>query len=135
MISSLKGSSVFSFASRNEVNPYFSRRIGLAEGEQIPVVFGARLGGTIDRNEIELIQVRTDDNLHAESSVEDFTIARIKHSLFGQSTIGLIYTRRASGSINGEPEPDDRHAVGADLNLSTSKFLGDKNLQFEGFLV
>ena len=126
---------MFSFASRNGVDPYFSRRIGLAEGEQIPVVFGARLGGTIDRNEIELIQVRTDDNLHAESSVEDFTIARIKHSLFGQSTIGLIYTRRASGSINGEPEPDDRHTVGADLNLSTSKFLGDKNLRFEGFLV
>jgi hypothetical protein len=131
----LEGSSIFNFAPRNGVTPYFSRRIGLTEEEQIPVVFGVRLGGTIGRNEIGFIQVRTDENLHADTSVEDFSIARIKRSIFQQSSIGLIYTRRAGEAIKGEPAPKDRHTIGADINLVTSKFLGNKNLEFDGFLV
>ncbi len=131
----LEGSSVFSFAPNNDVTPYFSRRIGLTEGEQIPIIFGARLTGTVGRNEIGLLQVRTDKNSLAEAPVEDFSVARIKRSLFDQSTIGMIYTRRTSEAFNGEPALDDRHTVGADVNLYTAKFLGDKNLQFEGFLV
>jgi hypothetical protein len=131
----LEGSSVFGFSPRSGVTPYFSRRIGLTEGEQIPVLFGGRLAGTVGRNEIGLIQVRTDENVHAEAPVEDFTVARIKRSLFEQSTIGAIYTRRSSDALNEESAFVDRHTVGADFNLFTSKFLGDKNLQFEGFYI
>ena len=131
----LEGSSVFGFSPRSGVTPYFSRRIGLTEGEQIPVIVGGRLAGTVGRNEIGLIQVRTDENIHAEAPVEDFTVARIKRSLFEQSSIGAIYTRRASEAFSGENALVDRHTVGADVNLFTSKFLGDKNLQFEGFYV
>ncbi len=131
----LEGSSLFSFAPNNDVTPFFSRRIGLTEGEQIPVIFGARLTGTVGRNEIGFLQVRTDKNSLALAPVEDFSVARIKRSFFDQSTAGMIYTRRASEAFNDEPALDDRHTVGADLNLNTAKFLGDKNLQFEAFLV
>ncbi len=131
----LEGSSTFSFSARNGVTPYFSRKIGLSEGGQIPIIFGARLGGTIGRNEIGYIQVRTDEKLSADSPVEDFSIARIKRSIFQQSSVGLIYTRRASDAINGEPALKDRHTVGTDINLVTSNFLGNKNLEFDGFLV
>ena len=131
----LEGSSSFSFSPRNGVTPYFSRKIGLSEEGQIPILFGARLGGTIGRNEIGIIQVRTDEKLSADVPVEDFSIARIKRSIFQQSSAGLIYTRRASNGINGEPALKDRHTVGTDINLVTSKFLGNKNLEFDGFLV
>ncbi len=131
----LEGSSVFSFAPLNGVNPYFSRRIGLSEGVQIPIVFGARLGGTIGRNEIGFVQVRTDENLDADTPVEDFSVARIKRSLFEQSSVGLIYTRRAGKAVNGSPALKDRHTIGADVKLATSKFLVNKNLEFEGFLL
>ena len=104
----LEGSSVFDFAPRSGVTPYFSRRIGLTEGEQIPIIFGGRLAGTVGRNEIGLLQVRTDDNIHAGAPVEDFSVARIKRSLFEQSTIGAIYTRRASEAFNGESALVDR---------------------------
>jgi hypothetical protein len=66
---------------------------------------------------------------------EDFTVARLKRNLFSESTIGAIYTRRATGGTEGAPALPDRHTIGFDLDLFTSRFMGDKNLQFEAFYV
>ena len=41
----LEGSRVFDFAPRNGANAYFSRRIGLESGQQIPITYGTRLAG------------------------------------------------------------------------------------------
>src|SRR5690625_1151804 len=51
-------------------------------------------------------------------------------------TIGIVYTRR-SGEHSDESVPSFqvRHTFGADLELGTSTFLGDKNLQFQAFFV
>ncbi len=140
----LEGSGVYSFAPRNGVNPYFSRQIGLAEGEPVPVTYGARLGGQAGRYELGFFQVRTGtDERFSEDDVpspymlpsEDFTVARVKRTLFRQSSIGAIYTRRATSRIDGQDPLRDGHTLGADLDLFTSRFLGNKNLQFEAFFV
>ena len=137
----LEGSGVFSFSPRSFVNPFFSRRIGLVAGEQIPITYGARLGGQMGRYEVGFFQVRTGrhEPLPTDSSEavapEDLAVARIKRSLFRQSSIGAIYTRRATGTIGNEVAPPDRHTLGTDLDLFTSRFLGNKNLQFEAFLL
>ena len=130
----LEGSSVFSFAPRNGVEPYFSRRIGISDStrSQIPVDFGARLGGQLGNTEIGFLQIRTGSGQSTAS--EDFTVARVKQKFLLQSTIGAIYTRRSTGTIDGSTAPPDRHTLGADLNLSTANFLGNQNLQFEAFL-
>ncbi|UCE74805.1 MAG: carbohydrate binding family 9 domain-containing protein, partial [Methanomassiliicoccales archaeon] len=129
----LEGSSVFSFVPRNGVIPYFSRRIGLVKGEQIPITYGARLGGQAGRYELGFIQVHT--GRHKDTPTEDFTIARVKRTLFRQSSIGAIYTRRATEMIDDNEAPPDRYLFGVDLDLFTSRFLGDRNLQFEAFVV
>lgn len=136
----LEGSGVFSFAPRNGVQPYFSRRIGLLEGEQIPVDYAARLGGQAGRYELGFIHVSTAEVESAEGGIfagEDFTAARVKATIFEQSSIGVIYTRRATGvdpAEEGALAPKDRHTAGVDLDLFTSRFLGDNNLQLEAFL-
>jgi hypothetical protein len=129
----LEGSSVFTFAPANGVNPYFSRRIGLVEGEPIPIVYGARLAGQSGRNDIGFLQVRTGQK--DEFATEDFTVGRYKRNFFSQSSVGVIYTRRATQDLEEVAAPPDRHTVGVDLDLFTSTFLGDKNLQFEAFYV
>ena len=135
----LEGSGVFSFAERNGASPYFSRRIGLENGEQIPITYGARLGGQAGRYELGFFQVRTgSQELRSQDltvPVEDFTIARIKRTIFSQSSIGAIYTRRAT-----QPDPEglrseDRHTAGVDLDFETATLFGDKNFQFEAFFV
>ncbi len=129
----LEGSGVFEFASRNGVSPYFSRRIGLVDGEQIPIQYGARVGGQAGRYELGLIQVGT--GATSETTSEDFTVARVKRSIFQQSTLGAIYTRRAAAPDAEGVQPEDRHTAGVDLDLQTSSLFGDNNFQFEAFFV
>ena len=129
----LEGSGVFNFATRNGVRPYFSRRIGLRQGDPVPIQFGTRLGGQVGRYEVGFLQVGTEDHLGIGG--EDFTGARVKRQIFEQSTIGAIYTRRAGGADTLGTGPADDHTAGIDLDFLTSRFLGDKNLQVEGFFV
>ncbi len=129
----LEGSGVYNFAPRNGVEPYFSRRIGLREGNPVPVRFGTRLGGQAGRYQLGFLQVGTEDHLGIEG--EDFTVARVKRQILAESTIGAIYTRRAGGAEASSVRPADDHTVGVDMDLRTSRFLGDKNLQVDGFFV
>jgi hypothetical protein len=55
--------------------------------------------------------------------------------MWQQSSLGVLYTRRATGADSVGASPLDRHTVGADANLATSTLFGDKNLQFEAFVV
>jgi len=140
----LEGSGVYAFATSSGPSPYFSRRIRLVAGQPVPITYGARLGGQAGRFELGFQQLRTGAGGGLGS--EDFTVARVKGSFLEQSTLGVIYTRRASAPYwvsTGDPEapapepvaPLDRHTLGWDLDLYTSRFLGDKNLQFEAFAV
>lgn len=138
----IEGSGVFSFASRNGVEPYFSRRIGLLSGEQIPIDYAARLGGQAGRYEMGVIHVATGglESVGAESGFfpgEQFTAARIKRTLFEQSSVGAIYTRRATSDDPNAvgPTPLDRHTAGVDADFFTSQLFGDKNFQVEAFFV
>ena len=135
----LEGSGVFSF---NWADPFFSRRIGLVEGQEVPIDFGARLGGQVGDYELGVYQVRTGDTTleNGDGTVrpwgaEDFTVARVKRRLFQQSHVGMIYTRRASEAAPGDVDLSDRHTVGADFDFYTSQFLGQYNAQFEGFVL
>ncbi len=137
----LEGSGVFSFAPSNGVEPFFSRNIGLTAGQPVPIRYGTRLGGQVGPYELGFLQVRTgqeqflDDGVPTDIEGENFTVARAKRTLFEQSSIGVIYTRRATSRDETGFAPPERHTVGADLDLYTSRFLGDKNLQFQSFFV
>lgn len=137
----LEGSGVFSFAPRSGPSPYFSRRIGLEAGEQIPIDYGARLGGQAGAYELGFIQVGTgnvgllaSDGTERRLPGEQFTVARVRRQLFSQSTVGAIYTRRASSAVEGGIAPDDRHTAGIDVNLATSTLFGSANAEMEAFV-
>lgn len=130
----LEGSNIYEFAPASRVNPYFSRRIGLREGQPIPITYGARLLGNTGPYNIALLHVRTGEL--GDIDPENFSVARFKRNVGSESTVGFIYTRRSTmGDGDAESDLQDRHTLGTDLELGTSSFLGDKNLQFQGFFV
>jgi len=143
----LEGSGVFSFAPRSSPQPFFSRRIGLNGGQEIPIEYGTRLTGQAGRYEIGFYQIGTGNHEYADTegilqdfTREQFSVARIKRRIFEQSTIGAIYTRRATAaSIPLQSEsaisPADQHTAGVDLGFNTRNFLGNKNLELEAFYV
>ena len=126
----LEGSGVYSFANRSGVTPFFSRRIGLSEGKQIPIVYGGRLTGQVGNYEVGMINARTESL--GGIPAENFNVARIKRSLFRESYLGLVYTGR---SADTDSVYRDQDLLGIDLDLSTSRFKGDQNLKFQAFFV
>ncbi|MFN3996172.1 DUF5916 domain-containing protein [Algoriphagus sp.] len=125
----LQGANIFLFAPSSNPNPYFSRRVGLQRGRPIPIKYGGRLIGRIKNTDVGVLHVNT--AAVDEVPEENFTVARVIQNLGAESTIGGIYTRRnTQGDSIGH-----RESYGIDMSLSTSKFLRNKNLQLEAFVV
>lgn len=118
----------FSREANDNLTAFFTRRIGLDEnGLPQKIDYGMKMGGQAGRFDLGLMHVRTAE----EGAVlgEDFTVFRPKHRFLTQSYAGAIYTRRARRNSN----IPDRHTIGADFELATSRFRGDQNLLFSGF--
>ena len=128
----LEGAGYFDFGRMRgrAVTPFFSRHIGRdARGRAQRIDVGTKLTGSAGAFDVGLLQVRTGDRLEEEQVGEDFSVVRVKRRMFEQSYVGGLYTRRAA-RLAGE---DDRHTAGLDLALNTSRFRGDRNLEFNAF--
>ena len=128
----LDGATFFEFArelpTSNAIRPFFSRQIGLdANGQPQRIDYGAKLTGQIGPYDLGLIQMRTarSDRLIGE----DFTVLRAKRRLFLVSYAGLLYTRRAGRHANAP----DRHTLGIDFSLGTTRLRGSQNLELSGY--
>lgn len=115
----LEGSEVFSFSSSVSFMPFFSRRIGLFDGAQIPVRFGAKLYGKVGNTNLAVLDVQT--GAYGDLGGRNLLAARMTQNIFAQSKVGWIFT---NGSSTGERNS----LAGVDFNYSSSKFLGDKNI-------
>jgi hypothetical protein len=101
---------------RSQVIPFFSRRIGLLSGQEVPITLGAKLTGKIGRTDIGILDVRTRESSIAPE--KNFFVGRVRQNLLQQSSIGVIFT-------HGNPaSPLSSNTVGADMRLATSRFLG-----------
>jgi hypothetical protein len=139
----LEGSGVHAFSQSSGPTPYFSRRIGLVEGNPVPIRAGARINGQAGAYELAALQVRT--GATAFVPAEDFTVLRVKRGVLRQSTIGAVYTRRHTANDGALLPTDDisspaaampeGHTLGVDADFSTARFRGNRNLQLEAFLV
>ncbi|OGD21902.1 MAG: hypothetical protein A2W03_10985 [Candidatus Aminicenantes bacterium RBG_16_63_16] len=115
----LEGSENFNFSSSISFIPFFSRRLGLFEGEQIPVRFGVKLYGKIGSTNISALDIQTGDYPGLPGT--NMFAARLTQNIFSESKVGWIFT-------NGSPTGERNTLAAVDLNYSTSRFMGNKNL-------
>ena len=108
--------------------PFFSRRIGLsAEGEEIPILGGAKLTGRAGPYGIGVLDVQTDDEGDLEG--QNLFAGRLTRDLGEQSTVGAIVT-------HGDPEGElDNTVLGVDAVYRTSRWNGDQSLVSSAFLL
>ncbi len=125
----LEGTTFFDFAREqgNSTMPFFSRRIGLNNGQPQRIEFGTKLTGQIGANAIGLMQVRTAAS--DDVAGEDFTILRTKRRFWRQSYVGMMFTRRAERDT-GAP---GLRTMAADFELATSAFRGSQNMNVSGY--
>ena len=126
----LEGSGIFSFAPASGIEPFFSRRIGLAGGQPVPITGGLRVLGREGNTNLGMYQIRTAET--DATPEQDFTALRVTQNIFSESSVGLIYTRRGT-AVKGLNLT--YHTLRTGLELGTSSFLGEKNLQFQAFFV
>lgn len=124
----LENAGQFSVGRPQEVELFFSRRIGISsDGDVIPVDGGIRLSGKIGAStNIGLLHMQT-EAVDQVAPQNKFTVARVSQELRNRSSIGAIFTSRDGDGSYLVPEADDhnrayaidgRWGVGDDLTLS-----------------
>jgi len=91
----LENSGQFNVGNGQEVEMFFSRRIGISDdGDPIPVKGGARLSGKLgDRTNIGLLYMGT-DAVTGISPGNKFAVLRANREMQGRSSIGAIFVNR-----------------------------------------
>jgi hypothetical protein len=133
----LEDAGVFSFSNtqvrqapgippmRLEALPFFSRQIGLLNGQEVPLDLGVKLTGKAGRTDVGVLGVRTGE-LGAVSDKTLF-VGRVKRNILRQSYVGAVFTE-------GNPAQSiDSRTYGADVRLGTSRFLGNRNLVLNAY--
>jgi hypothetical protein len=135
----LEGSEIFSFGVSGggggggmrgpSFVPFFSRRIGLVEEQQVPILYGAKVFGKLGNTNMSLIDMRTQSFDPLDLPAENFVAGRIYQNILAESKVGLIFT-------HGDPSSEERNSlVGVDFTYWTSRFMGDKNFSLAGWYV
>jgi hypothetical protein len=94
----LENAGIFNFDIGDQDQLFFSRQIGIdpVTGQQVPINGGARLTGTFGRTELGLMDVET--RASGSSAYANYSILRLKESLWAGSYIGVMGIDKRSGN-------------------------------------
>lgn len=118
----LEGDDIFAFGLGldRDVLPYFSRRIGLVAGAEVPIIAGGKVNGRVGNTNVGALVVGT----NRAGVVDDeavMAVARVKQNIWRESWVGAI------ASV-GDPVGGSGHwLAGGDVTYATSRLRGDKN--------
>ena len=115
----LEGSDMFNFYLGDRNNAFYSREIGIEDGQQIPIIAGVRLFGKVGRNNIGFLNIQ--EGAFDSIPTTNNTVLRYKRDIGKQSFIGGIFTNRMDGGKSNQ-------VIGIDAAYQTSNFLKNKNL-------
>ena len=121
----IEGQGIFDFGGVQAGNSpgdvpllFFSRQIGLSQGQAVPVLGGLRLTGRTGPYSVGLLNIQTDDAPAARAVSTNFSAVRLKRNGGRRSTVGVMATRRGPGVAGAtSPTPDASYSVGADATL------------------
>ncbi len=80
---------------------FYSRQIGLHEGQEVPIQAGGRLTGRIGKFSVGALNIQTADAPSAGVQATNFTVVRVKRDLLRRSSIGAIFAGRSVSTQGG----------------------------------
>lgn len=109
-----------------EIFPFFSRRIGLLGGREVPLDYGVKLTGRAGRTEVGVLNVGARDTSFVDE--QSLFVGRVRQNFWQQSYVGALVT-------SGNPALSaDATTMGVDLRLATSDILGSgRNFVFNAW--
>ncbi|MDN3641821.1 DUF5916 domain-containing protein [Lutimonas halocynthiae] len=145
------------FGSLGAANPFFSRRIGIAEDLEEntienSIIAGARLSGKINNNlRIGVLNIQTAEDAANEIPTNNNTVIAVQQKVFSRSNIGFVFVNRQVTSMSDFVEEAEEYnrVIGLDFNLrsednkwsgkyylhkSFAPEAGDKDMSSGGFV-
>lgn len=97
----LEDGGLFSVGLEEQMMLFYSRRIGLTEGQQVPILAAGKLSGRVGPYSLGVMNVQTESadlTLPAGPTVRErstnYSVIRVKRDLFTNSSIGAIVTNK-----------------------------------------
>jgi len=112
----LENAGQFAVGTPQEVELFFSRRIGVgAGGVQTPIDGGVRLSGKVGGSTNVGLLYMSADEVSGAVPQNDYAVARINQELPNRSSIGAIFVERSGdGSISGDKDSDFNRTYAVD---------------------
>lgn len=125
----LEGVDIFQFGPgvNNDMIPYFSRRMGLVGGREVPIIAGAKVNGRVANTNFSGVLVGTDRKTGVVADRATLAVARIKQNLWRESYVGFLATAGDPLGRSGS------WLTGVDFTYATSGFLGNKNFSINAY--
>jgi hypothetical protein len=129
----LENSDLFGSFGFDNINPFFSRRIGLASDKKgnavkVPIIAGARLTGKLDKNwRIGVLDMQTNGRKDLKIDASNFFATAIQRKVFARSTINFLLVNKqdfksdtATGQNLWEQNPNAfNRIIGFDYKLAS----------------
>lgn len=128
----LENADLFSSYGGGSINPFFSRRIGIAfdrnSGLYVndPILFGARVSGKLDDDwRIGALAMQTPNNQNLNRAGQQYSMFSLQRKMFARSFVsGFLVNRQSSGTIESfsvGPNGDDFNRVaGLEYNIHSA---------------
>ncbi|MEZ5289565.1 MAG: DUF5916 domain-containing protein [Vicinamibacterales bacterium] len=119
----LENASIFQFGASQQIELFFSRRIGFESGLEAPILGGGRVSGKIGSYNVGVLNMQTRETRNARTDAlvapaNNFFVSRVQRE-FGRSNVGAIFVNRQGvGSSAGDNNYN--RSYGIDTALQTS---------------
>ena len=119
----LEGSDTFNFGLNlsSDIRPFFSRRIGLVDGNEVPILAGGKISGRQGKTSLGGLLVRTRPE-NGVAPATSLAAVRVRRNVLAESSVGFIGT---TGDPRGRTGAS---TAGVDLTYQTTRFRNDQNL-------
>lgn len=121
----LEGADLFAFGGGQGAGTlpvlFYSRRIGIGNGLEVPIRAGGRLTGNLGPWRFGGLNIQTAESVDANAASTNFSVLRVSRDIFQRSRVGVIATRRdpiASSAIGAAA--GNNLAYGIDTSLIPS---------------
>lgn len=117
----LENSGQFSVGNGDDIELFFSRRIGISDaGEVIPIRGGARVSGKAGRSNLGFLYMQTEE-FEGALAANDYIVARVNQELDNRSSLGAMFvSREATGSL--AVAGDENQTFGVDGRWGIGKY-------------
>jgi hypothetical protein len=116
----IENSDLFANFGFRQIRPFFSRRIGLYNGNVIPILGGFRLSGKVNKNwRVGVMDMQTGKKDGVDLSPQNYFVAAAQRQVFDRSNISFLFVN-SNAVDSGKISPGTFNRVaGIDFNLAS----------------